>query len=967
MPATPVTLEVRYRLDNSNAPWTVKTFPADSTSIRLTEGVVRGQAYDVEARYIGDNGVPSAWVPQAVTVANPSTVPLAPTGLTALGVADGVALKWTAPDLQPSDVEYVVERSANGSTGWAAVHRTRATGWTDPLVDETVWWYRVKAESFAGVSSAYSNIVSENGVALASVQAAVDAADAAASAAQAAADAANLALADIASDSLLTPDEKPQVIRDNNVILTEQPGIDAQAAAYGITSERTAYNNAVSGLTSYLATLTSPYLWSNLVGNTTIVGATFRQKFADVYTTRQALLNRIHAAAKALADLANSTANTSALVKDGGFEAGGQGWMLAPNALIDRSAGVPYIGSAALTHDPVAGGPIRQSGCEMFAVAPGERIVAEAMLRNVSGANGDAALVILFYDEAGNFIASGASQSYANGRNAGSDWRKCTVLALVPANARKCRIGMETTNSAGFWVGDQFRASKQPQVEPQPSNLIPNANFGGINGDKAPWVIGWNPNNANIDRFRSKKEGMIGPDWTVEGATGQLEVRQVGRTGGSPGVVDFHCGTTSASLISVIPGQRYELHCKIAAHRCDATIGVMWYDANKAYIGESTAPYARANGGKAESLFAQTGGFFTAPGNAAFARVILRKTDTDAGQSDSWAWFIKPYFGPAKADQQEFSPWVPSQTWTADEVPTGSFGVVSATDLWDAGGTRRLGLRVHGSGHRLGSQSNVPQSLTTAYGSVRNATALTASSDGTVSVNAHVVRYGGFSVSYNAVANAVTGLAQNTRYVIYCFDPDYTGGTKTWYAGTNPDAVMQLGDGVVIAGEITIPTSGTSSGGGGSGGGGGGGGEWCVDADMVLPGGTRAGDVRAGQRIAVWNDDPARPAVEWLEVESNTLAPDQPCHRLTSASGAGVIASDCTPMTLRDGRIVRMDAMAGEDVLVLRDGCLAWEPVAELVPVAPRAVAKIKVHQRCYFAGESAAATIATHNPIMKP
>ncbi|MGK9603744.1 hypothetical protein O6469_24040, partial [Salmonella enterica subsp. enterica] len=87
----------------------------------------------------------------------------------------------------------------------------------------------------------------------------------------------------------------------------------------------------------------------------------------------------------------------------------------------------------------------------------------------------------------GGFIATGAYQFYADGRDAGSNWRKCTALALVPANARLCRIGMETTNSAGYWVGDQFRATKQQQVEPQPSNLIPNANFGGINGSYAPW------------------------------------------------------------------------------------------------------------------------------------------------------------------------------------------------------------------------------------------------------------------------------------------------------------------------------------------------------------------------------------------------------------------------------------------------------------------------------------------------
>ncbi|MCO6958937.1 hypothetical protein, partial [Pseudomonas aeruginosa] len=154
----------------------------------------------------------------------------------------------------------------------------------------------------------------------------------------------------------------------------------------------------------------------------------------------------------------------------------------------------------------------------------------------------------------------------------------------------------------------------------------------------------------------------------------------------------------------------------------------------------------------------------------------------------------------------------------------------------------------------------------------------------------------------------------------YCFDPDYTGGTKTWFAGTNPDAVMQLGDGVVIAGEVTIPNSGT-----GSGGGGGGGGDWCVDATMLLPDGRIAGDVAAGDIIACWDEDAATPGVQERDVESNTLVESQPCTRIMTVSGAAVVASDCTPMTLRDGRIVRITEMFGEDALVRHaDGTLAW-------------------------------------------
>ena len=140
-------------------------------------------------------------------------------------------------------------------------------------------------------------------------QFAAEAAQAAADAAQDDADAAHAVLLEIASDSLLTPVEKPPVIQRRDVLVAEQSGIDAQATAYGITTEKTAYDNALSALVAYLATLTTPVLWSDTTGNTTIVRDTFLAAFTTVDAARQALLNKIYAAAKVLADTAQSAAD----------------------------------------------------------------------------------------------------------------------------------------------------------------------------------------------------------------------------------------------------------------------------------------------------------------------------------------------------------------------------------------------------------------------------------------------------------------------------------------------------------------------------------------------------------------------------------------------------------------------------------------------------------------------------------
>jgi hypothetical protein len=169
-----------------------------------------------------------------------------------------------------------------------------------------------------------------------------------AAAAQAAADAANADLADIASDSLLTPDEKPRVIYDRDVILGEQAGIDAQATSFGITTEKTAYDSAITALTTYLATLTSAVLWSNLAGNTMIVGTTFRTKFFDVYAARQTLLNKIAAVAKARGDqgvsdaaaaqaAANSAASAATAAQSSANTALSQITTIVSDSILDKS------------------------------------------------------------------------------------------------------------------------------------------------------------------------------------------------------------------------------------------------------------------------------------------------------------------------------------------------------------------------------------------------------------------------------------------------------------------------------------------------------------------------------------------------------------------------------------------------------------------------------------------------------
>lgn len=141
--------------------------------------------------------------------------------------------------------------------------------------------------------------------------------------------------------------------------------------------------------------------------------------------------------------------------------------------------------------------------------------------------------------------------------------------------------------------------------------------------------------------------------------------------------------------------------------------------------------------------------------------------------------------------------------------------------------------------------------------------------------------------------------------------------------------------------------------------GGGGGGGACVSIDMWLNYGLRAGRVALGDLIDCAAYKPI--AIEQRQVNRNSIMP-QPCHRIATTSGAAVVASDSTPMTLRDGSTCYLPDMMGREALVDGPNGLRWEVVVECEPVGQCDVVFINVDNGCYFAGEDAGNRIATHN-----
>lgn len=142
-----------------------------------------------------------------------------------------------------------------------------------------------------------------------SAQSLASSASSAAIAAQSDATAALNTLTNIVSDNVLSKGEKSAVIKEYSVLVNEKSGIDTQAD--NLSQSRTAYDTAVTALTTYLTGLSPAY--NDVNTDTTIVGSTFRTKFADVYSTRQSLLNAITTKASQIAIWTQVSGTTGAV------------------------------------------------------------------------------------------------------------------------------------------------------------------------------------------------------------------------------------------------------------------------------------------------------------------------------------------------------------------------------------------------------------------------------------------------------------------------------------------------------------------------------------------------------------------------------------------------------------------------------------------------------------------------------
>lgn len=731
--------------------------------------------------------------------------------------------------------------------------------------------------------------------------------------AQAQADAANAELAKIASDGVLSKTEKTIVIRDANVLFAEQSGIDLQAAAFGVTTQKTAYDSKIAALENYLDSLTTPTAWDDLTGTTDINGAAFRAAFADAYTARQALLNAIYAAAKAKADAAQQTADeahslaSQVAVLNPGFDAGDTGWSKESGWSI-KSDGSFGVGQGYAEHFGGQADAALRNNAICF-VEPGKSYKVQALIRAI-GANGVCYARISWRNlsdveigfTAGNTITGNTTDgSYATGQ--------------APSGAVFAHAEIATDNhTTGRYQVDNVVSSLQPAT----ADEIAESSGRKWAGESGATVGGdWNSNvrnkpqavGANLMWHGDFASDVSAPDvWSSDGTLGIHY----------PGGLQFdHALYTRGrdayetdNWMPVKPNEVLFLSGYFSAGTVPIKFGLHFHDKN---------------------------------GNATWVQGI--------SHASGWSYRSGTVKVPAGC--------VLMRPWLGQDIGAGSESSTGIAALLDI---QRTALAQDGSGYRLGGLRNQVMAGVGNFASGWSGGTITysaTSTSATLTASAASLQIGGTSISYNQSSTTVSGSAgQAKTYYLYYDDDDYTGGSKSLNATTNQITSLSA-DGRVLVGNITVtfPTSGTGSGGGAT---------TCPDENAWVlradPNGIRpdwpvqAKTVRAGHYLRL--TDGRTGCVTYSERKA------APRVRVFDENGATLTCSTSAPLELAgtSGKCVLAPESAGQQIKARAEGVVFEPLVWKAEDAGPGYVQHITCQNACFWTGDDPDYLFGHHN-----
>ncbi|MCX2780428.1 hypothetical protein [Microbulbifer thermotolerans] len=752
-------------------------------------------------------------------------------------------------------------------------------------------------------------------------QATADSAVQNAAAAQSAADAAQQdatealgELGNIGSDSKLHPSEKLIVIREYNELTDEQSGIVAQATDLGITTEKTAYNNAISALTSYLGGL-SP-AWDNTGSVTSITRSTWDSKWQDVYSTRQALLDKISAVLKTRADNAQTTADDAA-------SAASDAQSAADAAQADATQALGELGNIGADNK----------------LHPSEKLIIireyNEIIGEQSGIESEAESYGIATEKTSYTDAISSLTSYLNGLSpAWNNTGAVTTINRTTWNskwadvygARQVLLN-KIANTAGQWA-DWSKITGVGKPEDGATVGATTAERILIESSAGIFLESFSDPNALENWEIPVGDGSA---WVISSSTA--------RVGGRNLYIGDNSGDDEAWLHSRlrIPFESEKLY------RVEMRV----------YQESSGDPSGRVYLGVAG--FDRDGNYCNKNGDAVLANSYY--VAANGAQNTGAGWVV--YYGyirgfgsinGSNGGQSLASPGLmhPNVRYISPLVVANYSGV--------SGRTRVDYCRIDVI--QVRDQRDLPQNVSAQASLPTSSAVLSASDAGSsakINIAAHTVQYGGFTVNYNS--GSISGLSYGTKYYVYVDDPDYSGGSVTYQVTTE---IWQLAAGIGrrAIGTITTPTSG------------GGTTEpvnpWCVADGVWLRDGLLAEDCEAGDLLDCW--DTGDVDTHLSPIQAVKSQDDVPCVTITTESGAQVICSRETPVTDEQGIVYLAQDCLGVHLGVLHeDEPMTWERVIAVECAGLRRVNKISVGGISYAAGVHPQHRVITHNIDYKP
>jgi hypothetical protein len=419
----------------------------------------------------------------------------------------------------------VVFASAPVNAATAAVYlRSTYAGLSNPFTFASMWYFgaALPAQTAASDwSDGQGANWSTNVVGATAVNGNITAAQNAANTAQGAANTANDALAQIASDNVLSKGEKPAVILEFSTISQEYPGIQTQANGLGVSTAN--FDAAVAALQTYLTNTIAT--WNTVTVDTTIDGPTFRQKFIDYYVRRQELLNAI------ALNTANRLRTRVNLVYNGGFENGMNGWIGNTGSLpiTDSVWGRAAVVTAVTGTDVIAsqifpvqaGQTYTVTGDSLFLNATSGRVYLDIEWLGAAGIIGDSAQAPIsashdFSEGDSNRLAHAVAviaPAGATGGRARFVWEEVVGLATIGVRQVKVeRGGLPATP----YTADatlpvlQNNANLAKQAADDANAAIANITSDGVlsKGEKGAVILEYNAISAEYPQIQSQGDAL---------------------------------------------------------------------------------------------------------------------------------------------------------------------------------------------------------------------------------------------------------------------------------------------------------------------------------------------------------------------------------------------------------------------------------------------------------------------------